>query len=364
MLRGVLVVGAGPVGLLLATELRRAGAGVAVVDRLAEPMAESRATQLDPRTVELLRERGFGELLAEAVPERGGHFAGLPLAVTGYRKVPQYRTEAALAERAAELGVSLLRGRELTGLAEDADGVLARFGTSEVRAEYLVGCDGQDSTVRRLAGFEVSETPPTRQILRADVLGLRVPDRRFERHPRGVAVAATREGKTRLMVHEFGLRGTAPEFRDLAESWFRVTGEDVSGGDPVWVDAFDNTRVLASRYRRGRVLLAGDAAHRHLPIGGRSLNTGLQDAVDLGAKLAATVHGSAPPGLLDSYHAERHPVAVRTMELVTAQETLLFGGPEVEPARAVLAELLELPAVAAHLAGAVGGSPSTGEEAA
>ncbi|MBN6040600.1 FAD-dependent monooxygenase [Amycolatopsis sp. 195334CR] len=357
MATGVLVAGAGPVGLLLATELRLAGVPVTVVDRLAEPMAESRAAQLNPRTVEVLRERGFFGLLAEAVPEAGGHFAGLALAsAAGYRKVPQYRTEAALAARAAELGVDLVRGRELTALDQHEHGVIARFGSTGLRAGYLVGCDGQDSTVRRLAGFEHTEVPPTREILRADVLGLRVPDRRFERHPRGVAVAATRAGRTRLMVHEFGRRpGPPPDYGALAAAWHRVTGEDVSHGEPVWVDAFDNTRALVTRYRRGRVLLAGDAAHRHLPVGGQSLNVGLQDALNLGWKLAATVRGDAPPGLLDSYHDERHPVAVRTMDLVTAQETLLFGGPEVEPVRSVLTELLDRPSVAAHLAGAIGG---------
>ncbi|UJW29410.1 FAD-dependent monooxygenase [Saccharothrix sp. AJ9571] len=358
----VLVAGAGPVGLLLATELRLAGVPVVVADRLAEPMAESRAVLLNPRTVESLRERGFSGLLAEAVPESGGHFAGLSLAHAvdggqGYLKVPQYRTEAALTARARELGVEILRGHELTGLEPDEHGVTAWFGETALRAGYLAGCDGQDGAVRRLAGIEAVEVPPSREILRADVLGLRVPDRRFERHPRGVAVAATRDGRTRLMVHEHGgrVRGAPPGYRELAASWQRVTGEDVSAGEPVWVDAFDNTRVLATHFRRGRVLLAGDAAHRHLPVGGQSLNTGLQDALNLGWKLAATVLGTAPAGLLDTYHDERHPVAVRTLDLVTAQETLLFGGPEVAPMRSVLAELLGLPAVGAHLAGAIGG---------
>ena len=361
----VLVVGAGPVGLLLACELARARVRVVVVERLAAAMNESRASQLTARTAELLHERGFDALLAEAGHEPRAHFGGLGFDLSeadsghwGNWKVPQYRTEAALAERAAELGVPLLRAHELVELTRRPDcvvcGIRGPRGPLRIRAEYVVGCDGARSTVRRLAGVPVTAVPATRELLRADVTGVRVRDRRFQGLERGFAVAATRGGVTRVMVHVFGRapaeRTGPPDFAEVVAAWKKVTGEDISGGDPLWVDAFDNARGQADRYRSGRVLLAGDAAHWHLPVGGQSINLGLQDAVNLGWKLAGTVHGWAAPGLLDTYHAERHPVAARMLDYVAAQELLMLGGPEVEPLRAVFAEVLGVERARAHLA--------------
>ncbi|WP_028564171.1 FAD-dependent monooxygenase [Salinispora tropica] len=361
----VVIVGAGPVGLLLAVELGRARVPVVVVERLADPMTESRAGQLSTLTAELLHERGLHALLAEAGHEPRAHFAGLGFDLSGldsaYRgnwKVPQYRTEAVLGEHARRRGVTVLRGHELTGLTAGSDHVVCQFrgptGRQRLKAGFVVGCDGSGSTVRRLWDFPVSATAATRELLRADVTGLRIRDRRFERRPAGLAVAATRAGVTRVMVHVAGQPVTAragrPEFGEVVRAWAAVTGEDLSGGTPVWLDAFDNSRGQVGAYRRGRVLLAGDAAHWHLPIGGQALNVGLQDAVNLGWKLAAAVHGWAAPGLLDSYHDERHPVAARVLDHVTAQETLLLGGAEVEPLRAILAELVGLRPVHDHLA--------------
>ncbi|UOZ03361.1 FAD-dependent monooxygenase [Amycolatopsis sp. WQ 127309] len=353
----VLVVGAGPVGLLIAGELRRAEVGVTVVDRLARPMQESRASQLTSRTAELLHERGLHALLAEAVHEPRSHFGGLGFALpdvdsgfAGHRKVPQFRTEAALAEQALGLGATLLREHELAGLEVHEDHVGAVFtGRPSLRADFVVGCDGRHSTVRRLAGFEVDAAPATRELLRADVTGLDVPDRRFERFEHGMAVASTRAGVTRVMVHEFGREVTLeePTFATVAEVWAKVTGEDISHGIPVWVDAFDNSRGQATEYRRGRVFLAGDAARWHLPIGGQALNAGLQDAVSLGAALRP---GRSP----DTYHDERHPVGAKILRHVVAQEDLLLGGPEVGPLRAVLAELVALPQVQSHFAALLG----------
>ncbi|MFE0690976.1 FAD-dependent monooxygenase [Streptomyces xiamenensis] len=364
----VVVVGAGPVGLLLACELRAAGVPVVLLERLARPMTESRAGQLSSLTAELLHERGFGALLDSAGHEPRAHFGGVGLDLSGLDspfagqwKVPQYRTEAALGERARERGATVLRETELTGLdaPEGDEGPLMcevrdPGGVRRIAARYVVGCDGAGSTVRRLAGFPVTATAATRELLRADVTGVRIRDRRFERLPGGLAVAATREGVTRVMMHAAGRPVTArtepPGFDEVVRRWAEVTGEDISGGTPVWLDAFDNARGQADRYRRGRVLLAGDAAHWHLPIGGQALNTGLQDAVNLGWKLAATVNGWAAPGLLDSYHAERHPVAARVLTHVTAQELLLLGGAAAEPLLAVLTELTGLPGVHTQLA--------------
>ncbi|QFZ21426.1 FAD-dependent monooxygenase [Saccharothrix syringae] len=366
----VLVVGAGPVGLLLAGELARCGVGAVVVDRLASPMTESRASQLNSRTAELFAERGLTDLLEAARPEPSGHFGGLRLSVSdvdspwaGYRKVPQHRTEAALAGWAVGLGARLLRGHELCELSDEGDRVVCGLGAADgpvrVVADYVVGCDGADSTVRRLAGFGHEGAAATRELLRADVAGIDVPDRRFERFPRGLAIAATANGVTRVMVHAFGRapreRSGPPSFDEVVANWAEVTGEDISAGRPLWVDAFDNRHGHVTGYRRGRVLLAGDAAHWHMPIGGQALNLGLQDAVNLGWKLAAEVRGWAPPGLLDSYSEERHAEGGRVLANVLTQEQLLLGGPEAEALRTTFRELMGLDDVRRHLAGVLSG---------
>jgi 2-polyprenyl-6-methoxyphenol hydroxylase-like FAD-dependent oxidoreductase len=366
----VAVVGAGPVGLMLAGELALGGVPTTVVERLPAPMTESRAAQLNARTMEILVERGLGALAGEARPEPVGHFAGIPLDVStldspyaGHWKVPQYRTEAALAARATSLGAQLLRGHELRGLHDRDSHVLCDVagpaGPVRVRARYVVGCDGAASTVRGLMPFPVRGTPATKALLRADVTGVPIPDRRFERLDGGLAIAATRDGVTRVMVHAFGAphrnRAEPVSFEEFAATWAKVTGDDISAGHAIWVDAFDNETGHAGAYRLGRVLLAGDAAHWHMPIGGQSLNIGLQDAVNLGWKLVAQVRGWAPRGLLDTYHAERHPVAARVLENVRFQELLLLGEPEVEPARAGFAELLAFDNVREHVAALVSG---------
>jgi 2-polyprenyl-6-methoxyphenol hydroxylase-like FAD-dependent oxidoreductase len=365
----VVVAGAGPVGLLLACELRRARVRVVILERLARPMTESRASQLNTRTAELLHERGFDSLLGEAVREFGAHFGGLPLNLSGldsefagHWKVPQYRTESVLGLRAERLGAVLLRAHELSEIRELGDHVVCGIdgpaGRRQLRTQYLAGCDGASSTVRRLCGFTASVTGATRELLRADVTGLEIRDRRFERLERGFAVAATRHGVTRVMVHGFGrgavIRTGPPGFPEVAGLWEEVTGEDISRGHAIWVDAFDNSRGQVTCYRRGRILLAGDAAHWHMPIGGQALNVGLQDAVNLGWKLAGSVNGWAPPDLLDSYDNERYAVGARALESVAAQETLLLGGREVEPLRAVLSEVLALDRAHEHLARAAG----------
>jgi 2-polyprenyl-6-methoxyphenol hydroxylase-like FAD-dependent oxidoreductase len=354
----------------LACELRRARVPVIIVERLAGPMTESRASQLTTLTAEFLHERGFDSLLEEAAHEPRAHFGGLPFDLSGLDseyagnwKVPQYRTESIMAERAERLGATLLRAHELTEIRELEDhvvcGVRGPADDLRIQAQYVVGCDGAQSTVRTLCGFTSSVTNPTKEMLRADVIGVGIRDRRFERLEGGLAVASTRDGVTRVMVHAFGQdvsgRMVPPRFPEVARLWEKVTGEDISGGNAIWIDSFDNSTGQADSYRRGRVLLAGDAAHWHMPIGGQALNVGLQDAVNLGWKLAGSVNGWAPPHLLDSYHDERHAVAARVLDYVTAQETFLLGGAEIEPLRAVLSELIDLDQVRDHLARAVSG---------
>jgi len=366
----VIVVGAGPVGLMLAGELRLGGVDVVVADRLREPMGESRASQLNARTMELFDQRGLLSRLDPPQQETRGHFGGMSFSVAevasphaGFWKLPQYRTEAMLQSWIIDLGVPLLRGHELRALDMRADGVDAVLdtgsGSLRLSGDYLVGCDGEDSTVRRLAGFTGRDKPADRELLRADVVDIEIPDRRFERHERGLAIAATRAGVTRVMMHEFGHsaadRTAPPAFPEVVETWAKITGEDIGAGLPVWVDAFDDATRLVSEYRRDRVFLAGDAAHRMMPIGGQAINVGLQDAVNLGWKLAGAMRGWAPPGLLDSYHAERRPVAERMVGLVEAQTLLQLGDSRVDAVRTVFAELLELDPVRAHLVALLSG---------
>lgn len=367
----VIVVGAGPVGLLLAGELRLGGAEVVVVERLAEPTGESRASALHARTMELFDQRGLLEGLGAPRRETMGHFGGIPLDLggtagpyAGIWKVPQTHTERMLADWSRGLGADLRRDLELTDVVQHQDHVEASLtgpaGPVRLRASYLVGCDGERSTVRRSAGFTFSGAAASKEMLRADVAGLSVPNRRFERLPAGLAVAATRpDGVTRVMVHRFGdppgRRAGEPEFAEVAEVWADVTGEDISGGTPLWLNAFDNTSRQATRYRDRRVLLAGDAAHAQMPVGGQALNLGLQDAANLGWKLAAEVRGHSPATLLDTYHDERHPVGERVLGNIRAQAHILLGTADVDPVRRTLAELLEFTSVRRELAAAISG---------
>jgi oxygenase len=366
----VVVVGAGPVGLMLAGELRLGGAHVVVLERRETPTTESRASTLHARTMELFDSRGLLADLGTPPREPRGHFGGVPMDLTlpgrypGQWKVPQTRTEELLQKWASGLGADLRRGWEVTALSDDGEDVTvtaaARGGEHVLRAAYVVACDGEDSTVRRLTGADFPGRPAGRELLRADVDGIDIRPRRFERLPGGLAIAARMPGGvTRVMAHAYGRpaarRSTAPDFAEVVDVWRQVTGEDIGHGRPVWVNAFGDTNRQLASYRHGRVLFAGDAAHAQLPSGGQALNLGLQDAVNLGWKLAAEVGHRAPRGLLDTYHDERHAVGARVLANIRAQGTLLLGGPEVEPVRTLLAELLADEAVRAHLAGAISG---------
>ncbi|SEK86644.1 FAD-dependent monooxygenase [Streptacidiphilus jiangxiensis] len=370
----VVVVGAGPVGLLLAGELRLGGAEVIVLEQLGAPTTESRASTLHARTLELLDSRGLLERFGAMPREFRGHFGGLPLDLArpgpwpgpypGQWKAAQTLTEKVLGAWAADLGARVLRGHRLRALRADDTGVeavaSAHGGPVRVRARHLVACDGENSTVRRLLDAPFPGQDARRELLRADVAGLDIRDRRFERLPQGLAIAARRpDGVTRVMVHRFGepfrTRPGAPDFAEVAKDWLAVTGEDISGGEPLWVNAFGDANRQLAHYRHGRVLFAGDAAHVQMPAGGQALNLGLQDAFNLGWKLAAQVRGTAPEGLLDSYHAERRPVGRRVLADIAVQADLLMGGTEAQSLRELLGELLTLGPVQEQLAGLISG---------
>ncbi|MER5950803.1 FAD-dependent monooxygenase [Streptomyces sp. NPDC001904] len=367
----VIVIGAGPAGLTLAAELRLGGAEVTVFEQRAERSWESRGIGFTARATEAFHQRGLLERLENIEITRQGHFGGIPIdygvlegSHFGVRGAPQYKIEEMLEKRALELGVHLRRGSELTALTDTGDTVTATVrgpqGTEECTARYLVGCDGGRSTVRRLAGFEFAGSDATREMYLADVKGCDIKPRMIgELLPGGMVMSAPlEEGYTRIIVCENGTRpdrGREVTFTQVADAWQRLTGDSIHHGRARWVSSFTDATRQATAYRQGRVLLAGDAAHIHLPAGGQGLSIGVQDAFNLGWKLAATVRGTAPEHLLDTYHAERHPVAARVLRTTLAQGTLNLTGRAVAPLRTVMAELIALPAVARHLSGLVSG---------
>ena len=366
----VIVVGAGPAGLMLAGELRLAGVDVLVLERLAEPTGESRGVGFTIRTMELFDQRGLLPRFGDIETGTAGHFGGLPLDLTvlaaahgAARTVPQSRTESVLDSWARQLGADIRRGQEVVAVTEDTDGVSVSVRGTEraLRARYVVGCDGGRSTVRTLAGFDFPGTPATTELFLADLRGVDLPPKMTADPSVGglVMVAHLPDGITRVIAAERGTpptrRTAPPDFSEVAGVFKRLTDTDISGAEPVWVSAFTDAARQVSRYRRGRVLLAGDAAHIHLPAGGQGMNTSVQDSVNLGWKLAAVARGTAPETLLDTYHEERHPVGRRLLANTRAQSLLILGGEDVTPVREVLTELLDHTEVAHHLAGRVSG---------
>jgi 2-polyprenyl-6-methoxyphenol hydroxylase-like FAD-dependent oxidoreductase len=368
----VIIAGAGPAGLMLAGELRLGGVEVTVLERRTAPSGESRGLGFTARAAEVFAQRGLFARFSHAEPSPQGHFGGIPLnfgVLEGgfftVRHVFQYQVEQVLEEWAAGLGATILRGHEVAGLSlrpggvsVDVDGPAGRY---EAAAAYLVGCDGGRSTVRQLAGFDFPGTEATREMYLADVVGRNIRPRFIgERVAGGMAMSAPLEdGVDRIIVCENGTRPAegprSLDFGQVADAWQRLTGESLHGAEIKWVSAFTDAARQVSHYRRERVLLAGDAAHIHLPAGGQGLSLGVQDAVNLGWKLAAEIRGWAPDGLLDTYHSERHPAGARVLRNSLAQGTLYLTGAEIDPLRTVMGELMAIPEVRRHLAGMVSG---------
>ncbi|MFI2778857.1 FAD-dependent monooxygenase [Streptomyces sp. ALB3] len=368
----VIVVGAGPTGTALAAELRLAGAGVVVLERLTRRTGESRGLGFTTRTMEIFDQRGLLPRFGDIETSTTGHFGGLPVDFTvldgagqAARAVPQSVTEDCLEDWAVGLGADIRRGHDVLAVREDGTGVEVDVrgpgGTVTLGARWLVGCDGGRSAVRKAAGFDFPGTAASIEMFLADIRGVELAPRMTgENLPGGmVMVGPLPGGITRIIVCERGTpprrREVPPEFGEIAAAWERLTGESIAHAEPVWVSAFGDATRQVTEYRRGRVLLAGDAAHIHLPAGGQGMNTGIQDAVNLGWKLGSVAAGRAPESLLDTYHDERHPVGRRLLMNTRAQGLLMLGGPEVQPLRDVFRELIGFEEVARHLAAMVSG---------
>lgn len=368
----VVIVGAGPAGLMLAGELRLAGIGIIVLERLSQRTGESRGIGLSTSTMEVFDQRGLLRRLGEYQTSNMGHFGGLPLdiGVLGAahepaRTVPQSVTEEALEAWATDLGARIRRGHEFLSLDDSGDRVTVTVrgpdGEYRLRTRYLVGCDGGRSGVRKEAGFDFPGTEASTEMLLADLRGVDLQPRMTGEQAGGgfVMVAKLAGGIHRVIVGERGIpprrRTEPPAFAEVADLWKRLTGIDISHAEPVWVSAFGDATRQVTEYRRGRVLLAGDSAHVHLPAGGQGMNTSVQDSYNLGWKMALVLRGHAPEALLDSYHTERHEVGRRMLANTQAQSMLVLGGAEAQPLRDVLSELIQYPEVARHLAAKVSG---------
>lgn len=371
----VIVVGAGPTGLMLACELRLHGVHVVVLEKLTEPTKESRGQGLHARSVEIMDQRGLLDRFL-AVSEKfqvGGLFGGimkpwpdrLDTAHPYGLATPQPVSERLLNERAVELGTEIRRGCEVAGLSQDEDGVTVELagGGGHLRSRYVVGCDGGRSAVRKLLGVGFPGEPATVETLigqmevtedpaatAAVVEEVRRTQLRF-----GVT-APDEEGVCRIIVPADGVsedRAAEPTLDEFKQQLRAVAGTDFGVHSPRWLSRFGNAIRQAERYRVGRVLLAGDAAHIHPPAGGQGMNLGVQDAFNLGWKLAAAVDGWAPDGLLDSYHVERHPVGTRVLNNSRAGITLLGTDPGATALRELFGKLMDFEEVNRYVTGII-----------
>jgi 3-(3-hydroxy-phenyl)propionate hydroxylase len=346
----VVVVGAGPTGLTLASELALAGINVAIVERRANQELEgSRAGGLHSRTIEVFDQRGIADrFLIEGQTHPSLRFH-IPLNIADFPTrhnyilgLSQNRIERILADWVGELKVPIVRG-ELTRFVQEETGVdVALAGGRSLRAEYLVGCDGGRSRVRKIAGIAFPGWHPTTSWLIAEVKTAQEPKWGFHEDAAGRhAIAKGDDGSARMVLTEAKLQsGTEPSLREVSEALVAIYGTDYGIHSPAWISRFTDMTRQAAVYRDKRVLVAGDAAHVHPPLGGQGLNIGVQDAMNLGWKLAQVIKGTAPESLLDTYYAERHPLAARVLRNTMAQVALRRPDDGSKALGDIVAELL------------------------
>ena len=351
----VLVAGGGPTGLMLAGELSLAGIDVAVVERRSnQEVVGRRAGGLHARTIEVLDQRGVADrFLSQGQVAQIVGFAWIRLDISDFPTrhpyglaLSQSHIERILAGWVEELGVPIYRAREVTGVVQDDTGVDVQLCEhNSLRAQYLVGCDGGRSTVRKAVGIEFPGWDPTISFLLAEAEMTAEPEWGVRQDASGIrSVSRSDAGRVQVMVTEQQLASDGqPELRDLSEALIGMEGTDYGIHSAAWIFRFTDMARQAATYRDRRVLLAGDAAHVHNPVGGQGLNTGVQDAVNLGWKLAQVVKKDSPASLLDTYHAERHPVAARVLNNTLAQVALLRRPDDRTKAlRDTLSELLAM----------------------
>lgn len=362
----VVIVGGGPTGMMLAGELALAGVDVAIVERRAsQDLAGSRAGGLHARTIEVFDQRGIAErFLSQGQPAQVVGFQMIRLDISDFPTRHPYglglwqnQIERILADWIGELKVPIYRDREVTGFEQDETGVDVQLSDGQsMRAEYLVGCDGGRSRIRKAAGIDFPGWDPTTSALIAEVemteqpkLGIRHDDTgvhgfgKLNYEIRNGEVVYLDGGPIRVMVTEKHVGpATAPTLRDLSEALIAVYGTDYGIHSPTWISRFTDMTRQAARYRDRRVLLAGDAAHVHSPDGGQGLNTGVQDAVNLGWKLAQVVKRTAAESLLDSYHTERHPVGARVLQITMAAVALRRPDERTKALREMVSSLLNM----------------------
>ena len=376
----VVIAGGGPTGLMLAGELALAGVDVAIVERRGSQELESRrAGGQYSRTLEVLDQRGIAErFLSEGQEAQVTGFAKSRLDISDFPTRHNYGLalwqndfERILAGWIAELEVPIHREREVTGFAQDDAGVVVELSDGEpLRAQYLVGCDGARSLIRKAAGIGFPGWDPTTSSLIAEVEMAEEPELGIRTDAKGTHAIGKVEyeivdgeiiysegGTAGVMLTEerVAQNGEEPTLHDLSEALISVYGTDYGVHSPTSISRFTDMARQAATYREGRVLLAGDAAHVHAPDGGQGLNTGVQDAVNLGWKLAQVVDGTSPVGLLDTYHAERHPVAARVLRITMAQVALRRPDERIKAVGEIVTELLGMDEPRRRIAGMVCG---------
>ena len=358
----VVIAGGGPTGLMLGSELTLAGVDVVIVERRAsQELDGSRSGGLHSRTIEVLDQRGIAErFLAEGEAMQVQGFAGIPLDISDFPTRHNYglalwqsHFERILAGWLDELAVPILRELEVTGFAQEDRGVDVELSDGQsLRTEYLVGCDGGRSIVRKGAGIEFSGWDPTTSWLIAEVKMDNQPE--FGLRPGGGIGPV--DDRVRVVLTEQHLDHVRePTLQDVSEALIVADGTDYGVHSPAWISRFTDMTRQAVSYRERRVLLAGDAAHVHPPQGGQGLNTGVQDAVNLGWKLAQVVNGTSAESLLDSYHAERHPVGARVQHNTMAQNALRGTDPRTDALRDTMTQLLGMDGPRKHIAGMISG---------